>query len=233
MAAHRSGLPSETQDGTRSAQSVRNRIVADARRHFFMHGFRSVTMDDLAAGLAMSKKTLYAHFSSKGALLEAVILDKFAEVDADMGRITSADVSDFPARMHELFACLRQHLGEIQPPFLRDMQREKPEAFAIVETKRREILLKYHRKVLDQGRKAGVIRKDIPVDLIIEILLSMLTIITPQKMEKLGITPETGVMAIIAVVFEGVMTEKGRSRLSRYHGRRTLPENGFFPGPSS
>ena len=43
------------------------RIVAAARRYFLAHGFRGVTMDDLAAELGMSKKTLYAHFSSKAA----------------------------------------------------------------------------------------------------------------------------------------------------------------------
>ena len=191
-------------------------------------------MDDLATGLGISKKTLYTHFSGKGALLEAVIIDKFGEVDADMERIVSADVSDFPACLHELLACLRQHLEEIQPPFLRDMQREEPEVFAIIETKRREIVLKYFGKVLDQGRKAGVIRKDIPADLVIEILLGMVqTIINPQNVKKLGIKPETGYLTIISVVFEGIMTERGRAKLSRYRGRRTLLGNAFFPGPPS
>ena len=43
-------------------EPAHRRIVAGARRYFFAHGFRGVTMDDLAAELAMSKKTLYAHF---------------------------------------------------------------------------------------------------------------------------------------------------------------------------
>ncbi|MGH7937854.1 MAG: TetR/AcrR family transcriptional regulator [Chthoniobacterales bacterium] len=36
----------------------RRRIVETARAHFFQHGFRNVTMDDLAAELRASKKTL-------------------------------------------------------------------------------------------------------------------------------------------------------------------------------
>ena len=67
---------------------ARQAIVTGARRHFFMHGFRSVTMDDLARELAISKKTLYAHFQSKRALLEAVMADKFAGVSATLERVT-------------------------------------------------------------------------------------------------------------------------------------------------
>jgi AcrR family transcriptional regulator len=40
-------------------------VIAAARRQFFVHGFRRVSMDDLAAELRMSKKTLYACFPSK------------------------------------------------------------------------------------------------------------------------------------------------------------------------
>ena len=53
-----------------------------ARTHFFSHGFRSVTMDDLAEELGISKKTLYAYFPGKFDLLEAVLADKFAGVEA-------------------------------------------------------------------------------------------------------------------------------------------------------
>ena len=59
---------------------TRQRIVGAARRHFFAHGFRTVTMDDIAEELGMSKKTLYAHFPSKTALVEAVLLDKLGGI---------------------------------------------------------------------------------------------------------------------------------------------------------
>src|SRR4029077_6612408 len=65
----------------------RQRIVDAARAHFFSHGFRSVTMDDLAEELGISKKTLYAHFPGKMQLLEAVLADKFAGVEAKLSEI--------------------------------------------------------------------------------------------------------------------------------------------------
>jgi AcrR family transcriptional regulator len=223
MAARTSDLSNEGSSGTLTAQSVRRRIITNARRRFLAHGFRIVTMDDLATDLGMSKKTLYTHFSNKVALLEAVLLDKLYDIDRDLGRIASRDVSNFPALLHDLCACLQRHLEEIQPSFLWDIQREAPDMFMLVQTRRLEMVHRYFGKVLDEGRKAGLIGKDIPANLIIEILLAALqAILTPQKMAEIGLTPQTGFMSIIRVVLRGVMTEKGRQRMAKYPNRGTL-----------
>jgi AcrR family transcriptional regulator len=188
------------------------RIVAAARRYFFTHGFRGVTMDDLAAELGMSKKTLYAHFPSKTALVEAVLLDKFAEIEATLQKITAQAAADFAGALHRYLAAIQQHTEEIQPSFLRDLQRETPELFALIEARRRQIVQRYFGKLLGDGRKAGMIRKDIPVNLVLEILLGAAqAIMIPSKMAELGVTPQTGPTSIITVVLEGVLTEKGRA----------------------
>jgi AcrR family transcriptional regulator len=226
MTAHDSGLGNEPSRGPMTAQSVRRRIITNARHRFLAHGFRMVTMDHLATDLGMSKKTLYTHFSDKAALLQAVLLDKLHDVDADLKRIVSQDVSSFPDLLHELFACLHRHLEEIQPTFLWDIQREKPDLFLLLQTRRMEMVHLYFGKVLHEGRKAGLIGKDISVKLIIEILLAAVqTIMTQQMMKEVGLTPQTAFMAIIGVVLKGVMTEKGRTKLSNYHELPTLARN--------
>jgi AcrR family transcriptional regulator len=226
MATRKSDLSNERSRGTLPDQSVRRRIIANARRRFLAHGFRIVTMDDLATDLGMSKKTLYMQFSDKAGLLEAVLLDKLHDIDRDLGRIASRDVSNFPALLHDLCACLQRHLEEIQPSFLWDIQREEPDMFILVQTRRLEMVHRYFGKVLDEGRKAGLIGKDIPANLIIEILLAAIeAILTPQKMTEMGLTPQTGFLTIIRVVLRGVMTDKGRAKMSHYRERHTLPGN--------
>src|SRR5437868_15506001 len=83
---------------------ARQRIVDAARAHFFSHGFRRVTMDDLAEELGISKKTIYAHFPGKFELLEAVLADKLMSVEATLSEVTRAHPKDFPATMRELLA---------------------------------------------------------------------------------------------------------------------------------
>jgi len=193
--------------------SARQRIVAESRRHFFAHGFRSVTMDDLADELGMSKKTLYACFPSKSALLEAVILEKFRSVDSDLSRIASETSSDCLGALHRLLASVQGHMEEIRPPFVRDIRREAPDLFTVVENRRRNVIQRHFGKVFLEGRRAGLIRRDIPQKLAIEILLGAVqAVMNPPKMEELGLTPKSGFSAIIRVVLEGLMTEKARPR---------------------
>lgn len=190
---------------------VAARIVAAARRHFFTHGFRGVTMDDLAKELGMSKKTLYAAFPSKVDLLRAVLLNKFEDVETDLDGVTSAASTDVLDALHRLLACMQQHTEEIQPPFVRDMRREAPEMFKLVEERRRQVIQRYFGRLFDAGRRAGIIRKDISTRLMIEMLLGMTeAIMNPPKMAELGLTPKSGYMSIMTVMFEGLLTEKGR-----------------------
>lgn len=170
-------------------------------------------MDDLAHEMAMSKKTLYTCFPSKTALVEAVILDKFRNVDADLSRITSASSSDCLGALRRLLECVQEHMEEIRPPFLRDIRRETPDLFAVVERRRRNVIQRHFGKVFLEGRRAGLIRQDIPPKLAIEILLGAVqAVMNPAKMEELSLTPQNGFTAIIRVVLEGLTTEKARSR---------------------
>lgn len=192
-------------------ESALQRIITAARRHYLSQGFRRVTMDDLAEELGMSKKTLYAGFPSKTALLKAVLLNKFDEIEEDLRRITS-DSSDVQVSLLRLLACVQRHTEEIQPPFVRDIQREAPEMFQLVERRRRDVIQRHFGALFEQGRRAGIIRKDIPTRLIIEILLGATqAMLNPPKMAELKLTPKTGFSAIIAVILHGALTNSGRS----------------------
>ena len=188
------------------------RIVAAARSHFFAHGFRSVTMDDLADELGMSKKTLYAAFPSKLDLLRAVLLAKFRNVESDLDQVTSAVSTDVLGALHRLLACMQRHTGEIQPPFVRDIRREAPEVFKTVEDQRRKIIQRYFGRIFEEGRRAGIIRKDIPTRLMIEMLVGVTeAIMNPPKMAELELTPKAGYLSVITVMLEGLLTDKGRT----------------------
>ena len=189
----------------------RQRIVDAARAHFFSHGFRSVTMDDLAEELGISKKTLYAHFPGKIELLEAVLVDKFAGVEAKLKEVARAHPQDFPATLHALLANTQRELDEIKPPFVRDMRQKAPHVFKVVERRRAALIERFFGRLFIEGQRAGMVRKDVPARLIIEILLAMVqAIMNPPKMEELGMMPKEGFSGILKIVLEGALTTKGR-----------------------
>jgi AcrR family transcriptional regulator len=195
----------------RTDSSVRQRIVAAARAHFFSHGFRSVTMDDLAEELGISKKTLYAHFPGKFDLLEAVLADKLKGVEETLKQVTRAHPDDFPATLRKLLAGTQRELDEIKPPFVRDMRQKAPDVFKLVERRRAALIQRYMGKFFADGQRLGMVRKDVPAKLIIEILLAMVqSIMNPPKMEELGMMPKEGFSGILKIVLEGALTSKGR-----------------------
>ena len=196
---------------SRQSDFNRQRIVDAARAHFFSHGFRSVTMDDLAEELGISKKTLYAHFPGKIELLEDVLADKFAGVEARLKEATRAHPHDFPATLHALLANTQRELDEIKPPFVRDMRQKAPHVFKVVERRRAALIERSFGRLFIEGQRAGMVRKDVPARLIIEILLAMVqAIMNPPKMEELGMMPKEGFRGILKIVLEGALTTKGR-----------------------
>ena len=201
----------QSRPRSRKRNPHRQRIVDAARAHFFSHGFRGVTMDDLAEELGISKKTLYAHFPGKFDLLEAVLAAKLAGVEATLKQVTRAHPRDFPATLRELLAGTHRELDEIKPPFVRDMRQKAPDVFKLVERRRAAIIQRYFGKFFIEGQRGGMVRKDVPAKLIIEILLAMVqSIMNPPKMEELGMMPKEGFSGILKIILEGALTSKGR-----------------------
>jgi AcrR family transcriptional regulator len=202
----------ESWPRTRKHDPNRQRIIDAARVHFFSHGFRSVTMDDLAEELGISKKTLYAHFPGKIDLLEAVLADKFAGVEAKLNGIIHAHPHDFSAALHELLANMQRELDEIKPPFVRDMRQKAPHVFKVIERRRAALIERFFGKLFIEGQRAGMVRKDVPAKLTIEILLAIVqAIMNPLKMEELGMTPKEGFAGILKIILEGALTRRGRT----------------------
>ena len=72
-----------TEHGKDASQRVelRERIITAATEAFTSKGIKSITMDDIAAALGISKRTLYEVFADKESLLKECILQKQAERD--------------------------------------------------------------------------------------------------------------------------------------------------------
>jgi AcrR family transcriptional regulator len=201
---------------SKHAAAARQRIVSGARRHFLTHGFRNVTMDDLAQELGMSKKTLYAHFVTKRELLEAVIHDKYRDISAALEPITANSARDVALTLRELLACVRKEVEEIHPAFIRDMRREEPEAFQLVERLRQKVIQKHFGRVFETGQDRKLLRSDIAPRVFIEILIGATqALINPAKLEELDLTLPKAFSAVTSVVLEGAMIRPRSVRSKR------------------
>src|SRR5690349_12048205 len=97
---------------------VLTRIVRQARAHFFEHGYSQCTMDELAAELGMSKKTLYVHFPSKAALMAAVIDDLSREIRASADALFGNRQLNFAEKLRGFAEGMVERLTKTNPRLL-------------------------------------------------------------------------------------------------------------------
>ena len=167
-------------------------------------------MDDLARELGMSKKTVYAHFASKEALLRAVLIQRVTETDEGMEAIIRAKES-FPAKLGHIARFLQGKMAEVSPIFLEDIRRYAPECFGIVEEFRARAIPRYFSRLFEEGIRAGHVRRQVRRDLLIRMLvLSIQGIIRPEALAELHLHPREALEHILAITFEGILTPKGR-----------------------
>ena len=191
--------------------SVLARIVRQARTHFFSHGYSQCTMDELAAELGMSKKTLYVHFASKEALMAAVIDDLGREIRASADALVANRHLNFAEKLRGFAEGMVERLTKTNPRLLRDLQRFAPELYQrLTEMRERNIPYVFGR-FIEEGQLAGMVRTDVRTDFAVAFFLSAMNgLVQPATMERLGLGPRDIAPRAIELFFGGLLTPAGR-----------------------
>jgi AcrR family transcriptional regulator len=130
---------------------------------FKSYGIRSVTMDDVSRDLGISKKTLYSHFKDKAQLVEIILFKEFNE---RVTEIASA-MADKESAIEELFEFYRVQVKIItqqKPNFIYDLKKYYPQYFEEFSKLKREKMMGLISENLVRGKKEGLYRKDLNVN---------------------------------------------------------------------
>ncbi|MEZ4853280.1 TetR/AcrR family transcriptional regulator [Flavobacterium sp.] len=66
---------------------MKEKIIEKAAEMFVSHGFKSITMDDIACELGISKKTIYQHFTTKPDLVKSASFFVFEKISSGIDAI--------------------------------------------------------------------------------------------------------------------------------------------------
>lgn len=192
------------------------RILQAAEEHFLAHGFSRITMDDLAAELGMSKKTLYQHFPSKTGLLNAVLDERLAGIGQETARLAEDTTLDFAGRLNAILRYLSRRMAEIQPPFLFDLKRSAPESYRKIEAFRGQTIPRLFGRLLKEGTRLGWVRRDLDPAVVVELVLSAIQrIVTPDMLIRLNVSAQEAFSTILTVILEGILAGQGRKALAK------------------
>jgi len=141
------------------------RIIEGGEELFLKAGIKSVTMDDIARHLGISKKTIYHFFKDKNDLVIALVKKKLKEDEDQMAEIISQS-GNVIEEMINMMKCSEEIVSRINPIVIHDMQKYHPEAWKEFQNFKAEVLVHTMAELLTKGIKQGYIRPEIDVKVI-------------------------------------------------------------------
>jgi len=144
---------------------MKAKIIQKSAEMFLNLGFKSVTMDEIADKLAISKKTIYAHFVNKEALIDAVSLYIFAQINAIITKIESKHLNPIEETFRIKEIVSRYLKGDKTSPEYQ-LKKYYPNIYAKLDVRKKEIINTCFKNNLKRGIKEGCFREDINIDLI-------------------------------------------------------------------
>ncbi|WAC03872.1 TetR/AcrR family transcriptional regulator [Lacinutrix neustonica] len=195
---------------------MKDQIINKASDLFLNLGFKSVTMDDIANEMGMSKKTIYVHFENKTKLVEAVAFNLFDVICTGIDGI--CDTSPNPIEeLYDIKMYVMHHLKneKTSPQF--QLKKYYPEIHEVLKFKQFEKMHESVHESLVKGVETGVFRPNIDIDFISRMYFTGMTGIK----DSMFFPPETYTMEYLMESYleyhlRAIVTEKGFNILNNF-----------------
>ncbi len=142
----------------------KGRILEKAADLFMRYGIRSITMDEIAAQLGISKKTIYQFFTDKDEMVEAVVDEEMKE-NEDACREFKVNAED---AVHEIFLAMenmQEMLKTMNPQLMYDLEKHHPGAYRRLKQYKYHFLYTMIKENLERGIKEEIYRSDLNPDI--------------------------------------------------------------------
>lgn len=144
---------------------MRDKILKVADELFIKYGVKNITMDDIAKGLSISKKTIYQFFKDKNEIVKEFTLNQCTS--------RRDDFEDIPARAKNsiealvmVSKCIGENVLTLNPLLLMEVQKFYGEAWQIFLDFKEHTFYKSLERTIIRGIKEGYIRKEIDPEII-------------------------------------------------------------------
>ncbi len=195
---------------------TKDRILQGAEELFFKYGIKSVTMDDIAKHLAISKKTIYQFYSDKNELVEMLMTVKLKEDECEFKQIQGESENV----IEEVFNMMK-HMGimfaKINPTIFYDLQKYHPNAWKKFKMFKHECMAKMVEESIERGIKEGLVRSDLNSKILArlrieEVEMGLNSDIFPLDKFKIVDVQVT----MIDHFLHGICTLKGHKMINKY-----------------
>tara|TARA_R110002051_G_scaffold159510_1_gene230836 strand:+ start:133 stop:729 length:597 start_codon:yes stop_codon:yes gene_type:complete len=191
---------------------MKEKIIAKAGELFLKLGFKSVTMDDIASDLAISKKTLYKYFCTKNSLVEettGVLQDSFLSI---INKISNKGYNAIEENF-EIKKMFKEMFQNASSSPIYQLKKYYPRIYE--KTMEKEIVLftECIKINFKKGIEDGYYRKDINIELITKFYFSLVFSIHEGMFENYKL-PKLE-QEVLVYHTRAIATEKGLKELDK------------------
>jgi TetR/AcrR family transcriptional regulator, cholesterol catabolism regulator len=197
---------------------IKDRILEKAHELYMRYGIKSITMDEIAGHLGISKKTIYQSYKDKDELVSAVFnrMIQANKCACEGGREKSDNA------IHEQFLCsdvVQEMFNKMNPSILHDINRYHPKVYGELEKHKKEFVFEMIKNNLQRGIDEGFFRSEMQIDIIARLQLETISILHDTEfVHKYGMTMIE--KELNDFFLHGSITPKGKELITKYKQER-------------
>ena len=187
------------------------KILEGCDKLFKKFGIKSLSMDDIARELGMSKKTIYQYVTDKNDLVKKTfhyILNYTESQCSCIKEETNNPIDEILLISRNM----SQHMKGINPAVFYDLRKYHPEAWLLFENHSHTFIYNQVKENLQNGIEQGYYRDNIKLDILARLYISLVqTISNPELFSNIDYDFSSVYHEMIRYHFNGICTEKGRN----------------------
>jgi AcrR family transcriptional regulator len=197
-------------------KDIKDRILKGAEELFLKYSVRSVSMDDIARHLSISKKTIYQYFADKDEIVTMVAVYHMEKnrIQFDSYKAAAKDAID---EMVRISICLKSDFQKMNPAVLFDMQKYHAKAWSVWMEHKQNHVRESIISNLKQGIEEGYYRADINVEILANARLELIQFAFDDHIFPSSTFSLTEVhIQLFEHFIYGLLTDKGRKVYEKY-----------------
>jgi len=195
---------------------VKTRIVNGARELFFKYSIKSITMDDIAKHLAISKKTIYLYFPDKNKLVETLMETTLKHNETQFMKVNQ-EAENVIVEVFGLMKHIDAMFSKINANLFYDLQKYHPGAWKIFRNFKEDCMAKMVEDSIKRGIEEGLVRSDVNAKILSRLRIEEVEMgLNPAAFPPDQFTVTEVQVALLDHFLLGICTLKGHKLFNQY-----------------
>ena len=189
---------------------ISQKILEIADSLFHKYGIRSISMDEIARELSISKKTIYQYFKDKDDIVYQVTVRNI-KLDKEEFEEVFQSSKDAIDELLKISQCIRVKLKEINPSLLFDINKYHPRSWELWIEYKNHFMKNHIFRSIERGIKEGFFRNDLNAEVLAKLRIEQVEMSFDER-----VFPRTEFnflevqMALFDHFVHGLLTVKGQ-----------------------